>query len=106
MINHPAETTTSSEEDEDTDYADIYIPVPYDPEIPGVRCVDAEEVENVNVAMVNIPSDDGGEDIELQDLGRDDYLGDEEALNPSLSIEEEALIEDNLQTGDDEDFVV
>ena len=104
MVYHSDDTTTSPEED--TEYADIYIPVPYDPEIPGVRCVDAEEVENVDVAMVTSLSDDGGEDIELQDLGRDDYLGDEEALNPSLSIEEEALVEDNLQTGDVEYFVV
>ena len=43
MVYHPDDTSTSSEED--TEYADIYIPVPYDPEIPGVRCVDAEEVE-------------------------------------------------------------
>ena len=46
MVYHPDDTTTSPEED--TEYADIYIPVPYDPEIPGVRCVDAEEVENVD----------------------------------------------------------
>ena len=54
MVHHPDDTTTSPEED--TEYADIYIPVPYDPEIPGVRCVDAE-VENVD-----------GDDIELQEL--------------------------------------
>ena len=47
MVYHPEDTTTSPEED--TEYADIYIPVPYDPEIPGVRCVDAEEVENVTI---------------------------------------------------------
>ena len=69
MVYHPDDTTTSPEED--TEYADIYIPVPYDPEIPGVRCVDAEEVENVDVAMVNTVSDDEKrEDIELMDLGR------------------------------------
>ena len=56
MVYHPDDTTTSPEED--PEYADIYIPVPYDPEIPGVRCVDAVE-ENLN---------DGGEDIELQNL--------------------------------------
>ena len=105
MVHHSDDTTTSPEED--TEYADIYIPVPYDPEIPGVRCVDAEEVENVDVdvAMVTSLSDDGGEDIELQDLGQDDNLGDEGALDPSRSIEEEPPAEDNLQTGDNEDVV-
>ena len=103
MVYHPDDTTTSSEKD--TEYADISIPVPYDPEIPGVRCVDAEEVENVDVAMVNTLSDEGGEDIELQDLGQGDDLGDVGALDPSLSIEEEPPAEDNLQTGDIEDVV-
>ena len=105
MVYHPDDTSTSPEED--TEYADIYIPVPYDPEIPGVRCVDAEEVENVDVdvAMVTSLSDDGGEDIELQDLGQGDDLGDVGALDPSLSIEEEPPAEDNLQTGDIEDVV-
>ena len=100
MVYHPDDTSTSPEED--TEYADIYIPVPYDPEIPGVRCVDAEEVENVDVdvAMVTSLSDDGGEDTELQDLGQGDDLGDVGALDPSLSIEEEPPAEDNLQTGD------
>ena len=83
MVNHQDETTTWIH-----GFNDIYIPVPYDPEIPGVRCVDAEEVENVDVAMVNTLSDDGGEDIELQDLGQGDDLGD---LDPSLSIEPTAL---------------
>ena len=98
MVYHSDDTTTSPEED--TEYADIYIPVPYDPEIPGVRCVDAEEVENVDVAIVTSLSDDGGEDIELQDLGQElsdddgeedlgqgDDLDDVGALEPSLSIE-------------------
>ena len=97
MVYHSDDTTTSSEED--TEYADIYIPVPYDPEIPGVRCVDAEEVENVDVAMVTSLSDDGGEDIELQDLGQGDDLGEMGALDPSLVIEEEPPAEDNLHTG-------
>ena len=69
MVYHPDDATTSPEED--TEYADIYIPVPYDPEIPGVRCVDAEEVENVDVAMVNIAFDGEKteeEVFELQDL--------------------------------------
>ena len=76
MVYHPDDATTSPEED--TEYADIYIPVPYDPEIPGVRCVDAEEVENADVAMEKSLglSKDGGEDIELQDLGQGDDLGD------------------------------
>ena len=102
MINHQDDTTTWRHGDND-----IYIPVPYDPEIPGVRCVDAEEVENVDVdvAMVTSLSDDGGEDIELQDLGQGDDLGDVGALDPSLSIEEEPPAEDNLQTGDIEDLV-
>ena len=120
MVYHSDDTTTSSEED--TEYADIYIPVPYDPEIPGVRCVDAEEVENVDVAMVTSLSDDGGEDIELrevgqelsnvggedielQDLGQGGDLGDEGALDPSLSIEEEPPAEDILQTVYIEDVV-
>ena len=105
MINHSDDTTTSPEED--PEYADIYIPVPYDPEIPGVRCVDAEEVELENevVAMVTTLSDDGGEDIELQDLGQGDDLADVGALDTSLSIEEELPAEDNLQTDDIEDVV-
>ena len=98
MVHHSDDTTTSPEED--TEYADIYIPVPYDPEIPGVRCVDAEEEENVDVAMVTSFSDGGGEDIELldlgqelsdddgeEDLGQGDDLDDVGALEPSLSIE-------------------
>ena len=98
MVHHSDDTTTSSEED--TEYADIYIPVPYDPEIPGVRCVDAEEEENVDVAMMTSFSDGGGEDIELldlgqelsdddgeEDLGQGDDLDDVGALEPSLSIE-------------------
>ena len=43
MVYHPDDTTKSPEED--TEYADIYIPVPYDPEIPGVRGLDVEEGE-------------------------------------------------------------
>ena len=103
MVHHSDDTTTSPEED--TEYADIYIPVPYDPEIPGVRCVDAEEEENVEVAMVTSLSDDGGEDTELQDLGQGDDLADVEAVDPSLSIKEEPTAEDNLQTGEIEDAV-
>ena len=99
MVYHPDDTTTSPEEV--TEYADIYIPVPYDPEIPGVRCVDAEEVENEDVAMVNTLSDDDGEDIEL---GQGEDLGDVGSLD-SLSIEDEPLAEVNLQTGDIEDVV-
>ena len=97
MVYHPDDTTTSPEED--TEYADIYIPVPYDPEIPGVRCEDVEEVENEDDAMVNTISDDGGEDNELQDLGQGDDLGDGGVCNPSLSVEEE-LPADKLKTGD------
>ena len=120
MVYHSDDTTTSPEED--TEYADIYIPVPYDPEIPGVRCVDAEDVENVDVAMVislsyvggkeielqdlgHELSDDGGEEVELKDLGQGDDLVDMGALDPSLNIEEEPPAEDNLQTGDIEDVV-
>ena len=101
MVYHTEDTTTSPEED--TEYADIYIPVPYDPEIPGVRCVDVEELENEDVAVVNTLSDDGGEDIELQDLGPGDDLND--AGFPSLSIEEETLAKYKLQTGDIEEVV-
>ena len=93
MINHQDDNITWRH-----GYNDIYIPVPYDPEIPGVRCVDAEEEENVDVAVVTSLSDDGGEDIELQDLGQGDDLGDVEALDPSLSIEEEPPAEDKLKT--------
>ena len=101
MVHHSDDTTTSPEED--TEYADIYIPVPYDPEIPGVRCVDAEEVENVDVTVVI--SEDGGDDVELQDLGQGDDLGDVGALDPSRSIEEEPPANKNLQTGDMKDVV-
>ena len=59
----------------------------------------------MDVAMVNTLSDDGGEDFELQDLLQSDDLGDAEALDASLSIEEEPPAEDNLQTGDFEDVV-
>ena len=66
MVNHQDDNVTWIH-----GFNDIYIPVPYDPKIPGVRCVDAEEVENVDVAMVNTVSDDEKrEDIELMDLGR------------------------------------
>lgn len=68
MINHPDDPSTSPAED--TEYADIYIPVPYDPEIPGVRCVDAD-MQNLDAV-----TDDGGDDIELQNRG------DKEALDP------------------------
>ena len=103
MVCHPDDTTTSSEED--TEYADIYIPVPYDPEIPGVRCVDAEEVENVDVTMVASLSEDGGENIELQDLGKGDDLGEVGGPDLSLIIEQEPPEEDNLLTGDMDDVV-
>ena len=105
MVYHPDDTTKSPEED--TEYADIYIPVPYDPEIPGVRCVDAEEVKNVDVdfATVDTLSDVVGEDIELQDLGKGDDFGDVGGLDPSVSIEEKPPAEDNLQTGDITDLV-
>ena len=69
MVYHPEDTTTSPEED--TEYADIYIPVPYDPEIPGVRCVDAEEVENEN--ETNLPGQNTkAENIELETFGSND----------------------------------
>ena len=103
MVYHSDDTTTSSEED--TEYADIFIPVPYDPEIPGVRCVDAEEVENVDVAIVTSLSEDGGENVELQDLGKGDDLGDVEDPDLSLIIEQEPPEEDNLLTGDMDDVV-
>ena len=41
---------------------------------------------DVDVAMVTSLSDDGGEDIELQDLGQGDDLGDVGALDPSMVI--------------------
>ena len=82
MVYHPDDTTTSPEED--TEYADIYIPVPYDPEIPGVRCIDAEEEENVDVAMVNTLSDEVGEDFVLQDVGQGEDLGDTGGIETEL----------------------
>ena len=88
---HPWSILINHEEDNITwyhGYNDIYIPIPYDPNIPGVRCVDAEEVEKVDIANY---SDGGGEDIGLQDPGQGDDL------NPTLSIEE-APDEENLQT--------
>ena len=46
---------------------------------------------------MNTLKDDGGEDIELQDLGQGDDLGDVGVLDPSLSIEPPALpAEDKL----------
>ena len=48
--------------------------------------------------MVNTLSDDGGEVVELQDLGQDDDLSDVGALDRSLSLEEEPTADDNLQT--------
>ena len=84
MVYHRDETTSTTSPEKNTEYADIYIPVPYDPEIPGVRCVDAvvlekvehvdaEKIENVDVAMgmVNIAFNDEKtkeEVLELQDL--------------------------------------
>jgi len=44
LVCHPDDQTTSPEENKNTEYADISIPVPYDPKIPGVRCVDAEDI--------------------------------------------------------------
>ena len=46
LIQDPAASTTSPEED--IKYEDIYIPVPYDPKIPGVRCIDAEELKDMD----------------------------------------------------------
>ena len=91
MVNPPEDTTLWRH-----GFNDIYIPVPYDPEIPGVRCVDVEEVKNKDVALVNTLTDDGGEDIELQDLGQGDDLNDAGALDPLLSVEEEPPAEDKL----------
>ena len=48
--------------------------------------------------MVNTLCDDGGEVVELQDLGQDDDLSDLGALDRSLSLEEEQTADDNLQT--------
>ena len=82
LIQDPAASTTSPEED--IEYEDIYIPVPYDPKIPGVRCIDLEE----DVPIVKIASDilddeanlsgqeTEGEAIELEDLGQDVNLAD------------------------------
>ena len=82
MVYHPDDTTTSPEEE--TEDADIFIPVPYDPQIPGVRCVDADKVENV--ALVTTLSDDGGEDIDLRDLGQGEDRVDLEAHDHTLVI--------------------
>jgi len=68
-----SDNSTASPE-EDIKYEDIYIPVPYDPEIPGIRCIDVEEVENVELDMdikdEKVQGTDGVA-IELQDLGQD-----------------------------------
>ena len=83
---------------------DIKIPVPYDPKIPGVRCVDAEEIENMDAPMVNIVSDildyeanfpeqeTEGEAIELQDLGQGVNLGDVRATAPREENEDISVI--------------
>ena len=85
MVYHPNDISTSPEEEtEYAEYADIYIPVPYDPEIPGVRCIDAEEEENVDVAMVNTLSDEVGEDFVLQDVGQGEDLGDTGGIETEL----------------------
>ena len=56
---------------------DICIPVPYDPNIPGVRCIDAvEEAENVTTGSDLIAEENEGEVIELQQFGTDISLAD------------------------------
>ena len=82
MVYHPDDTAASP--GEDTKDADIFIPVPYDPQIPGVRCVDADKVENV--ALVTTLSDDGGENIDLRDLGQGEDRVDLGAHNQTLVI--------------------
>ena len=89
LISHQDDTTTCPEED--TEYEDILIPVPYDPEITGVRCDDVEDIEDqeneVVVMELQNPREEEEEDameneevemIELQNL--------EETLEPSLSV--------------------
>ena len=88
LISHQDDTTTSPEED--TEYEDILIPVPYDPEITGVRCEDFEDLEGQeNEVEVTEPQnpreeeDDAKENkvvemIELQNL--------EKTPDPSLSV--------------------
>ena len=51
MINPPDDPTPTP--GEDTKYANIYIPVPYDPQIPGVRCVDADQ-EDIYIIEENL----------------------------------------------------
>ena len=77
-------------------YIYISIIVPWERkwcQIPGVRCVGAEEVENVNTL-----GDDAGVEIELQDQGQGDKLYNVGAH--SLRIEEKQQSEDNHDVGD------
>ena len=87
LISHQDDTTASPEED--TEYEDILIPVPYDPEITGVRCDDVEDLEDQEneVEMIELQNPREEEDameneevemIELQNL--------EKTLDPSLSV--------------------
>ena len=91
LISHQDDTTTSPEED--TEYEDILIPVPYDPKITGVRCEDFEDLEDQDneVEVIELQNPREEEDamennevemIELQNL--------EETLEPSLSVDVES----------------
>ena len=62
LIQEPEDSTISPEKS--IEFEDIYIPVPYDPNIPGVRCIDAER----GLAKVNVTTDiPDHEAIELQE---------------------------------------
>ena len=38
--------------EEDPQYVDIVIPVPYDPDIPGLRCEDIENGHVIDTTMI------------------------------------------------------
>ena len=89
MVNHSDENITWIH-----GFNDIYIPVPYDPEIPGVRCVGAEEVESEDdIGMVTEDEtklaghEAEGEATELQDLRYQPSL-----YNENISVVDSATI--------------
>ena len=84
LISHQDDTTTSPEED--TEYEDILIPVPYDPEITGVRCEDLEDQEN-EVEMIELQNPREEEDaMENEEVEMIEHQSLEETLEPSLSV--------------------
>ena len=54
MLIQDPDVTAPEEPATDTQYEDIFIPVPYDPRIPGVRCLDRDHLETVGPEHVVI----------------------------------------------------